>query len=63
MFEHMVTKPTRLNLSPILTCTIVWGGLQCRNIYPSTPWAVTQQADDQLFVADELPLIALQGDL
>lgn len=44
----MVTnRPTGLNLSSILTSTIVWGGLQGQNIYQSTPRALTHQADSQ----------------
>ena len=50
----MVTKrPTGLNLSSILTPTIVWGGLQGQNIYRRTLRALTHQDDSQPLDAAE----------
>lgn len=44
MSEHMVTESPGLNLSSILTSTIVWGGLQRQNVYQSRLRARTHQA-------------------
>lgn len=45
--EHMVTVTTGLNLSSILTSTIVWGGLQHQNIYQTRLRALTHQTDSR----------------
>lgn len=47
MSEHMVTATTGLNLSSILTSTIVWGGLQRQNIYQPRLRALTHQTDSR----------------
>lgn len=50
----MVTKrSTGLNLSSILTSSIVWGGLQCLNIYRGRLRDLTHQADSRQLDAIE----------
>lgn len=48
-------RPGGLNLSSILTSTIVWRGLQRLNIYQSTLRAPTHQSDSLLVDAIEWP--------
>ena len=48
MYEHTVTATLELSLYSILASTIVWGGLQCQNIYQSRPRALTDKPDCRL---------------